>query len=527
MADPYQDALNTLISLGAERALVLQGPAPLTPRLMHGFDQEAPWSDQISLGILERSLQGEPLLLGDVANSDLGGRWSVEVSGIRSVVCVPFWSPSSRILGLLYADTRTMSESFTRATMSAVQTCARHLERALYGGHAPPADVADESPSPRKAPAAPQAGRKLGLKRESSPGPAATRPTPIRLARGSRPKAQSLSVFLRSLTTMVRAGLGLARALDILAHHESDPALREASRQIANELQAGAPLSGAMSRHPLIFQRFDCSLVEVGERSGTLDLVLHELAQFREKMTSAQLRLQSALVYPGLLSLLSLMAVILAPPFVLRGQIEMLRQSGQRLPWLTELLVRASDLFCNGWSGLFLVLVVTALVALLRQKPSWSQALRRRFWRLPVLGRLRLHAGCSRFARGLSLTYKVGIPLPQCLTLATRLADLEELDRDLPDCQRALNDGESTASVLSHARALPPSFVSLVKAGEESGRLDALLEWIARFYEAEFEDNLERLLSLLQPLLIGVMGGLVGLLLLATLLPMVNLVKDL
>lgn len=471
-------------------------------------------------------MQGEPLLLGDIAHSDLANRWSVEVTGIRSVVCVPFWSPSSRILGLLYADTRAMSAAFTRATMSAVQNCARHLERSLYGGPPPEAQVHEQPARPRPLPVT-TGGRKLGLKGESASLPAGQPKASSASKFAGRANSQSLSVFVRSLATMVRAGLGVAGALDVLSKHENDPALRQASAQISESLQAGAPLSASMARHPQIFERFDCALVEVGERSGNLDLVLHELANFRESMARARLRLQSALVYPALLSTFCLLAVFLAPPFVLRGQMEMLRQSGQQLPWLTLVLVRLSDFLCSG-AGIFVAALATlSLAFVLRRRPRWSEAIRRRLWRLPVLGRLRLHAGCSRFARGLSLTYKVGIPVTQCLTLATRLADLPELDRDLPYCLQAMNEGQSIANVLSQATVLPSNFSSLVRAGEEAGKLDALLEWVARFYEAEFEDNLERLLSILQPLLIGLMGGLVGLLLLATLLPMVKLVQQL
>lgn len=137
MRDAYREALDTLIELGAERALILQGPAPLRATLSYGFDSEALWSDQVSLSLLESSLKGEPLLVADVNETPLADRWSIQVSGIRSVVCVPFWSPSSRVLGLIYADTRDLKAAFTRVTMNSVLSAARRLERTLYGAPVP------------------------------------------------------------------------------------------------------------------------------------------------------------------------------------------------------------------------------------------------------------------------------------------------------------------------------------------------------------------------------------------------------
>ena len=517
MPDPYREALNSLVGLGADRVLVLQGPAPMQARLSHGFDQTSNWSDQISLGVLERSLQGEPLLLADVSQSSLANRWSVQISGICSVVCVPFWSPSSRILGLLYADTRTMQRAFSRETISAMQACARRLEQALYGGNFKPlekaAPIAQEQP-----------GIRLGLKRP--PTPSAPPPPPLR---GKQPAPRSLAVFLRCLATMVAAGLPLERALSVLGMHQGDSALEQACGRIHQSLCAGSQLSSAM-RQQRIFPPFECTLVEVGERTGSLHEVLAQLATLGEKRLESQLRLQNSLVYPALLSLFSLAAVFLAPPLVLRGQFELIRQSGQKPPWLTQLLMTLSEAIFSPLGLVLagvLALLLAGLVRELRRRPSWREKAWQRLFRTPVLGRLILHSGCARFARALAITYRVGLAVPQGLELASRASALPHQARDLPLCLAALNEGQSMSRTLAQMACLPRGLIQLVAAGEECGKLDSTLEWVARFYEAEFETNLDCLLSLLQPLLILVMGLLVGCLLLATLLPMVNLVQQL
>lgn len=493
-------------------------------RLTHGFDQSASWSDQVSLGILEQSLQGEPLLLADVSKSSLAERWSVQISGICSVVCVPFWSPSSRIIGLLYADTRSLHRAFSRETISAMQRCARRLEQTLYGGVTRPLSEASPAPAPSAEP-----GIRLGLKRKPAPPEPTAAPAPAPLLRVRQPQARAMAVFLRSLATMVGAGIPLERCLAVLGKYQNDAVLDQACQRIHQSVCSGNQLSVAM-RQQRIFQPFDCALIEVGERSGCLDRVLAKLADLREKMLESQMHLQNSLVYPALLCLFSLAAVLLAPPLVLRGQFELIRQSGQKPPMLTQLLMSLSEALVSP-TGLCLIgllaLLGSRLAVEFGRRPAFREKVWEKLFRLPVLGKLVLHAGCARFAQALAITYRVGLPVTQGLELAGRVSTLPHLARDIPLCLVALSDGQSMSRTLAQIECLPASLITLVAAGEECGKLDSTLEWVARFYEAEFEANLESALSVLQPLLILLMGLLVGCLLLATLLPMVSLVEQL
>ena len=450
MADPYREVLQALVGLGAERVLVLQGPQPLQPKLIHGFQGQ--WQDHIDLS----RLQERP------------------VSDERSI-CVPFWSPSSRILGFLYADTR---KAFRRETLSAVQRCARKLEQALYGA-APPPVLRSPGP-PRDTP-----GRKLGL-RSARPTPAPVQP---RRDPAERP------VLLRSLATMLAAGLPIDRALHGLSRQHSVCA------ELCAKVSAGGPLSQAMNESGH-FAPFESALVEVGERSGCLDKVLAQLAEISEKQARARLRLHSALAYPLLLSALSLAALVLAPPLVLRGQLELLPHP----PLLTRLLM-------SGIAGpLLLALLALAFVSVRSRYQRWP------LWRS--------WAG-ARFAQALAITYRVGVPFNKGLELAARASQLPDWQEQLPLAQQALAEGRPISQVLSCLRSLPGCFRALVGAGEECGKLDSTLDWVARFLESEFENRLESLLNLLQPLLILVMGVWTGVLLLATLLPMVELVQNL
>jgi type II secretory pathway component PulF len=534
MADPYQEALNTMISLGAERVLVLQGPAPLKARLCHGFEDIDNWSDQISLGVLERSLQGEPILLADIKESSLAERFSVQISGICSVVCLPFWSPSSRILGLLYADTKSLKRAFSRESIAAMQRCARMLEQALYGGDAKHIRTAPTA-GPKGEPV-PHPGVRLGLRRVGQKSSVPTTPVleqsekmnPYPLVKGRAP-ARSVAVFFRSLAVMMKAGLPLDRSLSILSKHESNPSLRQSCQQIHHTICSGNQFSVAL-KSQATFQQFDWALVEVGERSGSLDRVLLLIAEMREKSVETQMRLQSSLAYPALLSLFSLAALVLAPPLVLRGQFELMKQSGQTPPILTQLLVQFSDLLVSPAGFMLLSAITIAGIALLREclrRESWQNRIRERLVSLPVIGTLMLHCGCALFAKALAITYKVGLPVHQGLELAGRVCAIPQVQRDIPKSLLALENGKSMAKTLAQIELLPISFLALVAAGEECGKLDSTLEWVARFYEAEFEANLESVLSMVQPILILLMGTFIGGLLLATLMPMVSLLEQL
>lgn len=533
MLDPYGDALQTLIGLGADRALVLQGPAPLQVRHSHGFAEEQPWTDQVSLGLLERSLQGEPLLLADVRDTGWLERWSVEVTGIQSVVCVPFWSPSSRIVGILYADTLSLRNAFTRATMDAVQHCARKLERALYGGPPlpdPAIPVQAEETEPLE-PARALEGHRLGLKRASrSAAPAQSGPTKARSPRVPRPRPASLVRFFRCLATLLAAGVPLVRSLQVLSRQAEDAALAGLCRELGARIETGVAVHLALEGYPHIFERFDCCLAEVGESAGALPDLLHQLADFREKLLQGNLRIVSALVYPCAVASLGLAFLTLGTPLLLRGQLQMLRATGQPMPLLTSAFLWLSDAlsYPEIWAlGSCILLVGTVSAMRAGRQPRsrrlwWARALR-----LPWLGRMLWNLSLARFAHGLGLLLGVGIPLPRALRLAARLTDNPELVESVPLALDGIDDGLTLAGSLERMQTLPPAFLQMVTAGEESGKLDRLLAWMGKLYELELENDLETVLSLIEPLLLLLLGVLVAAILLATLLPMVGVLNAL
>lgn len=524
----FEDAVSTIKALGAERVLVLQGPQPLKLRAAYGMKEEVPWNEQVSLSILERSLaSGECLLLGDARTSAGGDRWSVAVSEIRSVLCVPFWSPSSRIVGLLYADTLSRANVFTKKAMDTMLTVARNLERALYGGSQAPlpsaARVETAAPRPVKA------SGSLGLR----PTAAVRRAPEVEVRRApvrGRPQGRNVTVFYRSLATMITAGLPISRSLGILAQHGEDRPLQQAIAQLDEHVRSGSPLSAAMGSLPHAFGRLEIRLIQLAERTGALPLVLETLSAHREKAQALELQVKSALVYPAFILTFCLLLLILGPPYLLEGQFRLIREAHQEIPWLTRVLMLFSDVLSSPLGMAAVGAALSGAAVLLRMgwtRPRWRAFGYRRLLRVAGLGRALRNLATARFARSLAIGYRVGLPLPEALTLAAQSSGSPVLEASIPVAVERLTDGASLAQALDAVDFFPPLMVHSLKAAEEAGKVDGMMEWTARVYDLELESSLQTFLALIEPSLMLSMGILVAIVLLGTLLPMVNVLQSL
>lgn len=515
---PFQQVLSALVNAGAERVLVLEGPAPFRLRAAHGMRDHQPWNEQVSLELLQSAIEeGAPLFVPDVAASPLGERWSLMLNSVRAVLCVPFWTPSSRIAGIVYADICSAAGSFSRKAMDAIQTCARELEASLYGGR--------PLQPPETAPVVAPRGS-LGLKAEKPVPAEPPLPRPQSApTRPLRPSPASVTIFYRSLATMIGAGLPLGRSLDVLCQHQTDPAMRGALEQVAGAVYSGTALSEALSRHPRAFGSLYVQMIRVGESSGCLHTVLPKLADHRERAQQTEMQLRQALSYPSLILVLCLVLLIFGPPYLLEGQFALIRASGQVPPWPTQLVMGLSTLVRN---PLFLL----ALSGCLGMGLMWARRLTAARWwqaaaRVPGLQRALVNLLLARFAGTLALAYRVGIPLHEAVALAGQSTQSPWLTDYLPQVHDRIRAGESLTHSLGCAPVFPPLFLQMLAAGEEAGKIDEMMSWVGQFYELELQSSLERFLALIEPILLLGMGLLVGFVLIATLLPMVNVLQAL
>jgi len=336
----------------------------------------------------------------------------------------------------------------------------------------------------------------------------------------SRVSRSELAVATRQLATLITAGLALDEALATVTDQQENPQLTRALGRVRDEVIQGDALHAALSRQTRIFPPLYVNMVEVGESSGTLDQVLERLADFLEEQARMQGRLSAALAYPILMAFVGVGVLLFLVSYVLPKVTRMLVDLDQALPLPTRILIGLSDLLGSyGW--LLLILLLIAAVAVTR----WSRTARGRLTldraslRLPLFGRLQQLIATARFCRTLATLLHSGVPLLKALEIASRLLSNQVLRQAVEETGVAVREGEGVAEPLRRSGVFPPMVHRMIAVGERSGDLEGMLFKVAASYEHQIELSLASMLAMLEPLMILLMGGAVGFIVLAILLP--------
>lgn len=332
---------------------------------------------------------------------------------------------------------------------------------------------------------------------------------------------QDLAAVTRQLATLLGAGLPLDEALGTLADQlAASTLLGRALGTVRGEILQGSELNRALARHPDIFSPLFINMTEVGEHSGTLDQVLGQLADFLEDQARLRSRLQSALAYPILMGVIGSAVLAFLITFVVPKVTRMLEDLGQTLPLPTRMLIAGSD-FLAGWWWLLLLLAGVAVTAARRYAQSEAGRLKldRLSLRLPLFGSLNLLLATARLSRTLGTLLHAGVPLLKALAIAVNLLSNRVLRQAVNDAIDAVREGESLAEPLKRSAVFPPMMAQMAAVGERSGELEKMLLRVAETYEHQVELRIAGLLSLLEPVMILVMGTAVGFIVLAILLP--------
>ena len=344
---------------------------------------------------------------------------------------------------------------------------------------------------------------------------------PLELGRVSLPV---MAAFCQQLSTILRAGVPLGGALDILCKQTEDRQMKKILGAVYVSALQGRSLTESFApfrrRLPMLFM----SMVEAGEASGTLDDCMGRAAESFTAQNRLNRKVMGALTYP--IVLLSLTVVIVAVMLiaVIPQFVTMYDASGVELPSVTQFLISVSNFVGKQWLVLLFVLGMMAVAVRL-----WLSSDKGRLaWdgfklRLPVAGKLLLKICTARYARTLALLSSAGLDLPHCLEVAGRAAQNRAIERKLEAVRQAVENGESLAAALERIDFLPPMVVHMTRLGEESGSLEELLEKTARFYEEESEAAMQQMTALLEPLIIVIMGGVILVILLGVMLPVFNI----
>jgi type IV pilus assembly protein PilC len=337
--------------------------------------------------------------------------------------------------------------------------------------------------------------------------------------------AQDRAIFFRCLSTLFQNGVTLVRSVDLLSKQCENRHLAAAAKDMADQLQRGQRLSQAMGKHLHCFSHLHIALIRVGESSGSIDRVFHRLAADEERSHELVQRLRSSLLLPLLITGLCVLLVAVVAPLVLGSVIQQMALDAGQMPWPTRLMMFVSATVRNPLCWVAAVLgAAGAWQALRRSDSLWRAQL---LDRVPVLGKvLRLYA-ITRFTRTLDTSISVGFPLLKAMQMAGAASGHPLLEQRLPLALQAVTHGDELDAALERCEFFPRLFLQGVRAGQESGKLATMLGHLANIYQLEADYSTETFTRMLEPIVLGLVGTLVGFCVIATILPLGKLVDSL
>jgi type IV pilus assembly protein PilC len=344
---------------------------------------------------------------------------------------------------------------------------------------------------------------------------------------GNPVKLQHLVIFLRQFATLLQAGVTVVDSTHILAEQTESKALGKALTEIEDELRDGNPLSEAFSRHKKIFEPMLINMLKAGEASGSLDETLEGLATHYEKQHITKQKIISALAYPMVVGLIAIGVVIFLLAAVVPTFVNMLSDFGGELPAITQFVIASSEFMQKFWYIIILFFVFIAItLAMLRKDKRSKYYLDYAILRVPIFGKMLQKAVLARMTRTLSSLFSSSVPILQALAIVEKVVENEVVARVIGESRRSLEKGTSLTDPMKRHWAFPPLVTQMIAIGEETGSLDSMLAKVADFYEKEVESATDRLKSLIEPLMIVMLAGLVGTIVTSILVPMFEIFNN-
>jgi len=321
-----------------------------------------------------------------------------------------------------------------------------------------------------------------------------------------------IAIFARQLATMMQSGVPMVQAIDIIGSGSKNGAMVELLADIKTNIEGGTTLNEALAKHPVQFDELFCNLVRAGEQAGVLDTVLDTVATYKENMEALKSKIKKALYYPASVIAVAVIVSAILLMFVVPQFEAVFANFGAELPAFTQMIVAASKFMIAYW-WLALIIVVGSIVALMqafKRSQKFAHFVDRMMLKLPVIGQILHQSAIARFARTLALTFKSGVPLVEALeTVGGATGSVV-----YSDATRLIKEDVSVGYPLNIAmrqvNLFPNMVVQMTAIGEEAGALDTMLFKVAEFYEAEVNNAVDSLSSLLEPFIMVIIGGLVG-----------------
>ncbi|MFZ0256188.1 MAG: type II secretion system F family protein [Gammaproteobacteria bacterium] len=363
---------------------------------------------------------------------------------------------------------------------------------------------------------------KATLRRQGiSPLKVKKKPKPLLGGGKKRITTKDIAIFSRQMATMMSAGVPLVQSFEIVGRGHENPGMQDLILTIKADVEAGNPLADALGKHPLYFDDLYVNLVRAGEAGGILETLLEKIATYKEKTEAIKSKIKKALFYPTAVLVVAFIITAILMIFVIPQFAELFQGFGADLPALTQLVINLSDIFVARWYLIFgaIGFAIWGFITTKRRSVAFRRILDRVSLKLPIFGSLLVKASVARFSRTLSTLFAAGVPLVEAMSSvagATGNTVYEEASLRIRD---EIATGTQLQVAMRQTGLFANMVVQMVAIGEESGSVDSMLAKVADFYEREVDDAVDAMSSLMEPLIMAVLGTLIGGLVIAMYLP--------
>jgi type IV pilus assembly protein PilC len=341
---------------------------------------------------------------------------------------------------------------------------------------------------------------------------------------GEKLKARDLSVFTRQFATMIDAGLTIVQCLDIQTQQSESKVLRNTLRAIKQDVEGGSTLAEALRKHPKIFDDLYVNMVEAGEAGGVLNAILNRIALFIEKANKLKKKVKGAMIYPCTIIGVAIVVVAILLIFVIPVFAELYGSMGKALPAPTQITINISN-----WvraNCLYMVFAIVGIIIAIRfyyQTENGRMNIDRLLLRLPVVGDLLRKVAVARFSQNMAILLSSGVPILDGLAITARTAGNRVIEKAIMESRVSISQGRTVAEPLRESKIFPPMVCQMVAVGEHTGGLDNMLRKVAELYEDEVDDAVANLTALMEPMIMVILGVILGGLVISMYLPIFQL----
>jgi type IV pilus assembly protein PilC len=332
---------------------------------------------------------------------------------------------------------------------------------------------------------------------------------------------KDIALFTRQLSTMMRAGVPLLQSFDITARSHANPSLQKVLAEVKSSIESGSSMHQAFRRFPRYFDSLYCNLVEAAEQAGILDSVLDRIATYKEKMLAIKGKIKSAMMYPTIVLVIAFVITAGIMIFVIPAFKTLFVSGGGELPGLTRLVMNISDLFVAWWWVIALLLGggIFGFMYALRRSKIFKQRFDRFLLTIPIFGVIFEKATVARWSRTFASMFAAGVPMVEALDSVAGASGNYVYEEATRKIRQEVATGASLTSSLQAAKVFPTLLIQMVSIGEESGSLDTMVEKVAEYFEREVDEAVNNLSALMEPVIMVILGSLIGTIVIAMYLP--------